>query len=90
MLDSATATTVHNASSQAPQPLPYSGTLPVLPAPTSSSASGGSSSFSGAGPDTGGTLALFLILFLGGKFAWYARDFLKPDSPFRLIVNQPG
>jgi hypothetical protein len=90
MLDSATATTVHNASSQAPQPLPYSGTLPILPAPTSSSASGGSSGFSGAGRDVKGVLTFFLILTLGGKFVWHARDFLKPDSAFQLPIEQPG
>jgi hypothetical protein len=90
ILDFATATTVHNASSQVPQPLPYSGTLPVLPAPTSGSASGGSSSFSGAGRDLEGALAFFLILILGGKFVWYARDFLKPGSTYGLPINQPG
>jgi hypothetical protein len=81
---------VHNASSQVPQPLPYSGTLPVLPAPTSSSASGGSSSLSGAGRDLDSALALILILILGGKFVWHARDFLKPDSAFHLLIKQPG
>ena len=90
ILDSATATTVHNASGQVPQPLPYSGTLPVLPAPTSSSASGGSSSFSGAGRDVKGVLTFFLILILGGKCVWHARDFLKPDSAFQLPIKQPG
>jgi hypothetical protein len=90
ILDSATATTVHDASGQAPQPLPYSGTLPVLPAPTSSSASGGSSSSSGADRDLKGVLASFLILILGGKLVWDARDFLKPDSAFQLPIKQPG
>jgi hypothetical protein len=90
ILDSATATTVHNASGQAPQPLPYSGTLPVLPAPTSSSASGGSFSSSGGDRDLKGVLASFLILILGGKFVWYARDFLKPDSAFQVPIKQPG
>jgi hypothetical protein len=91
ILDFGTATTVHHASGQVPQPLPYSGTLPpLLPAPTSSSASGGSSSFSSASRDLEGALAILLILFLGGNFAWYARNFLKPDSPFQLIVNQPS
>jgi hypothetical protein len=88
--DFATATTVHNASSQMPQPLPYSGTLPVLPAPSSSSASGGSSSFSGVGRDLDSVLAFILILILGGKFVWYARDFVKPDSAFQLLIKQPG
>jgi hypothetical protein len=88
--DFATASTGHNASSQMPQPLPYSGTLPVLPAPSSSSASGGSSSFSGVGRNLDGALALILILILGGKFVWYARDFVKPDSAFQLLIKQPG
>jgi len=90
ILDFATATTVHNASGQVPQPLPYSGTPPALPAPTSSSASGGSSSFSGAGRDLDGALAFVLILILGGKFVWYARDFLKPDCAFQVPIKQPG
>jgi len=90
ILDFAAATTVHDASGQAPQPLPYSGTLPVLPAPAPSSASGGTSGLSGAGRDLHGALAFFLVLTLGGKFAWYARDFLKPDSAFLLPINQPG
>ncbi len=81
--DFATTTVARNASSQLPQSLPFSG---ALPAPASGSASGGSS-LGGAGK---GALALLLIALLSGKFLWYARNFLKPDSAHGLIINQPG
>jgi len=91
LFDSFTATAAaagHEASSQSPWSLPFSGAPPV---PASGSASGGSApSSGGAGPQLSGALALVLISLLGGKFLWYRRDFLKPDSPFQLIVNQPG
>jgi hypothetical protein len=68
--------------------LPFSGTPPI---PASGSTSGGSApSSGGAGPQLSCALALVLIALLGGKFLWHRRDFLKPDSPFQLIVNQPG
>ena len=67
-----------------PQSLPFSG-APPAPASGGSAASSG-----GTGPQLGGALALLLIALLGGKFLWYARNFLKPDSPFQLIVNQPS
>jgi hypothetical protein len=87
MLDSFTTTAApaRDASSQSPQSLPFSGTLPAAPAP--SGASGGAGS---GGPDLGGVLAALLISFLGGKLLWYARNFLKPDSVYGLLVNQPG
>ena len=85
--DFATTTVARNASSQLPQSLPFSG---ALPAPASGSASGGSS-LGGAGPHPGGALAhQRLIALLSGKFLWYARNFLKPDSAHGLIINQPG
>jgi hypothetical protein len=89
LLDSlTTAAAMHDASSQSPWSLPFSG---APPAPASGGASGGSAASSGGtGPQLGGALALLLIALLGGKFLWYARNFLKPDSPFQLIVNQPG
>jgi hypothetical protein len=74
-----------NASSQLPQSLPLSGALPgALPAPASGSASGGT------GLDLSGALALLLSALLCAKFLWYLRDYLKPDSAYGLIVNQPG
>jgi hypothetical protein len=35
-------------------------------------------------------LAAVLISLLGGKPLWHAREFLKPDSAYGMIVNQPG
>ena len=92
LFDSLTATAAaaaaHDASSRSPQSLPFSGTPPI---PASGSTSGGSApSSGGTGPHLSGALAFVLIALLGGKFLWYRRDFLKPDSPFQLIVNQPG
>jgi hypothetical protein len=89
LLDSlTTAAAMHEVSSQSPWSLPFSG---APPAPASGGASGVSAASSGGtGPQLGGALALLLIALLGGKFLWYARNFLKPDSPFQLIVNQPG
>jgi hypothetical protein len=81
--DFAITTAARNASGQLPQSLPFSGTLP---APASGSASGSAS----GGSSLGGALALLLIALLSGKFLWYARDSLKPDSVYGLIVNQPG
>ncbi len=67
--------------------MPFSGALPAPPAP----ASGGSApSSGGTGLQLSGALALLLIALLGGKFLWYSRDFLKPNSAYGLIVNQPG
>jgi hypothetical protein len=37
-----------------------------------------------------GVLTFVLILILGGKFVWHARDFLKPNSAFELPIEQPG
>jgi len=84
--DFATTTVARNASSQLPQSLPFSG---ALPAPASGSASGGSS-LGGAGPHPGGALALLLAAQQCDQFLWHVRDFLKPDSIYGLIVNQPG
>jgi hypothetical protein len=80
------------ASSQLPQSSPLSG-APPAPAPGSApgSAPGGSSAGSGgAGPDLSGALALLLGAALAGKFLRYARDSLRPDSVYGLIVNQPS
>ena len=91
LFDSFTATAAaaaaHDAASRSPWS-PFSGT-PQIPA--SGGASGGSApSSGGTGYQLSGALALVLISLLGGKFLWYRRDFLKPDSPFQLIVNQPS
>ncbi len=90
ILDLAAAATAaaRVGSSHSPRSLPLSGAPPV-PAP--GGATGGSTvSSGGAGPDLGGALALILVLLLGAKFLRYARDSLKPDSIYGLIVNQPG
>ena len=79
-------TTVYGTSNQLPRSLPFSGALPAA-----GSAPGGSvPSLGGAGPDLGGVITLLLIALLGGKFVWYAHQFLKPNSAFRLLINQPG
>ena len=84
ILDFAPTTTVHSTSNnQLPQSAPFSGALPAVPAP-------GGSSMGGAGPDAGGMLTLLLIVLLGGKALWYARNFIKPNSVYGLIINQPG
>jgi len=90
ILDSLTTTAaaVHDASSEPPLSSPFSGALPI---PASGSASGGSApSSGGTGHELGGALTFVLIALLAGKFLWYRRDFLKPDSPYGLIVNQPS
>ena len=92
LFDSLTTTAAtaaaHDASSRSPGSVPFSGAPPV---PASGSTSGGSAPGSGGtGHQLSGALALVLIALLGGKFLWYRRDFLRPDSPFQLIVNQPG
>jgi hypothetical protein len=86
VLDFATST-VGSASNQLPQSLPFSGSLPAAPA--SGSASGGSG-LGGAGPGEKAILSLLLIGLLGGKLLWHAREFLKPNSVYGQIVNQPG
>jgi hypothetical protein len=79
---------VRGSSSRSLQSSPFSG-APLAPA--SGGASGGSApSSGGTGLQLSGALALLLIALLGGKFLWYVRDFLKPDSFYGLIVNQPG
>ena len=83
----AAAARVH--SSHSPRSLPLSGAPPV-PAPGGGATGGSTLSSSGAGPDFGSALALILMLILGAKFLRYARDSLKPDSIYGLIVNQPG
>ena len=84
ILDFAPTTTVHGTSNnQLPQSVPFSGALPAVPAP-------GGSSMGGTAPDAGGVLTLLLIALLGGKALWYARNFIKPNSVYGLIINQPG
>jgi hypothetical protein len=72
-----------------PQSLPFSGGMPAGSA--SGGAPGGSApSFGGAGFDLGGAFTALLIALLGGKFLWYTRQFLKPNSAFQLLLNEPG
>jgi hypothetical protein len=75
---------VRGSSSRSLQSSPFSG-APLAPASGGSAPSSG-----GTGLQLSGALALLLIALLGGKFLWYVRDFLKPDSFYGLIVNQPG
>jgi len=87
VVDFATTTVARGIQNGLPQQsLPFSGAMPVA-----GGASGGSApSFGGAGPDLGGVLTLLLASLLSAKFLWYARKFLRPDSVYGLIVNQPG
>ena len=74
--------------------LPHSGQPPASPfqgvVPAGGAAGGFSSAgFGGTGHDLGGVLSALLIALLSGKFLWYARAFLRPNSVFLQIVNQP-
>jgi hypothetical protein len=66
--------------------LPFSGTAPAPVSGSSSSGAGASSGGSGLG-----TVVLLLgITALAGRLMLFSRKFLKPNSAYELIVNQPG
>ncbi len=89
LLDAATHTTQRIAAGHLPQPLTTPSPQPTLPA--SGNAPGGAASSSGAeAPYAGGVLALALLAFVGGRYAWRSREFFRPDSVYGPIVNQPG
>ena len=88
ILDS--VSTARSAQDVLPQSLPFSEAMPAAPAAGGFAGGSATSSGGAGGLDLGGVLAALLASLLGGKFVWYARKFLKPNSAFHLIVNQPG
>ena len=78
----------YGAAATQSQPLPIPSSLPIGSASGNAPASAASSM--GGAPYAGAILVLILFALSGGMSAWYAREFLKPDSVFGLIINQPG
>jgi hypothetical protein len=58
--------------------------------PAVGSLSGGSSLSSSSGGLWAGILGLLVVLLFGGKFLWFARDFLKPNAALLLAIERPG
>jgi hypothetical protein len=84
-----TTTTARSIQDRLPQSLPFSGAMPAVPASSGGASGSSAPSFGGAGSELG-VLTLLLIALLGGKFLWNARNILKPNSIFHLVINQPG
>ena len=76
---------IHDGAGKAPQ-LPFSGTYPVPLSGASSSAFGASLGDSGAGS----LVVLLGISALAAGLLISSREFLRPNSAYGLIGNQPG